>query len=97
MLTLRFERNVIAFIHVSWLDPDKIPAEWIPLVLEQLVALKRAVPIDQYTDAAIAAPKRAMARARAEHYAAKKAEQEKALEAEATPVELPDLDPEAAS
>ena len=24
MLTLRFERNVIAFIHVSWLDPDKI-------------------------------------------------------------------------
>src|ERR1700722_13435224 len=24
MLTLRFERNVTAFIHVSWLDPDKI-------------------------------------------------------------------------
>jgi predicted dehydrogenase len=24
MITLRFERNVIAFIHVSWLDPDKI-------------------------------------------------------------------------
>jgi predicted dehydrogenase len=24
MLTLRFERNVIASIHVSWLDPDKI-------------------------------------------------------------------------
>jgi predicted dehydrogenase len=24
MLTLRFERNIIAFIHVSWLDPDKI-------------------------------------------------------------------------
>ena len=24
MLTLRFERNMIAFIHVSWLDPDKI-------------------------------------------------------------------------
>jgi predicted dehydrogenase len=24
MLTLRFERNIIAFVHVSWLDPDKI-------------------------------------------------------------------------
>ena len=24
MLTLRFSKNVIAFIHVSWLDPDKI-------------------------------------------------------------------------
>ena len=24
MLTLHFERNVIAFVHVSWLDPDKI-------------------------------------------------------------------------
>src|ERR1700675_1296709 len=24
MLALRFERNIIAFVHVSWLDPDKI-------------------------------------------------------------------------
>jgi hypothetical protein len=58
-------------LHANGLDPEKIPAECVPTVLEMLVSLKRAVPASQFTDAAIAAPRIEAARARAARQAEK--------------------------
>jgi hypothetical protein len=60
-----FTMWMMSSLYGAGLDPEKVPAEWIPQVLEQLVMTGRAVPIDKYTDAAIAAPRLAAARARA--------------------------------
>jgi hypothetical protein len=62
-------------LYGAGLDPDKIPAEWIPHVLQSLVMTGRAVPISQFTDAAMAAPRLKALRARA----GQKAAEEKAL------------------
>jgi hypothetical protein len=60
---------MMSSLYAAGLDPEKVPAEWLPAVLDQLVMTKRAVPIGEYTDAAIAAPRLAAMRARAEAYA----------------------------
>lgn len=51
-------------MYAAGLDPDKIPAEWVAPVLDMLVSTKRAVPISEYSDAAIASRRFAQARAR---------------------------------
>jgi hypothetical protein len=62
-------------LYCAGLNVEEIPPEMVPLVLENLVILKRAVPIDQFTDAARAAPQLKAARARAQAHAKKLAEQ----------------------
>lgn len=56
---------MISGLYAAGLDPETIPAEWIPEVLYQLVKARRILPISEYTDAAVAAPKIAAMRARA--------------------------------
>jgi hypothetical protein len=74
-------------LYGAGLDPDKIPAEWIPHVLHTLVMTGRAVPISEFTDAAMAAPKLKALRARA----AEKRAADQAL-AEAAEEALPALE-----
>jgi hypothetical protein len=66
-----FTMWMISSLHANGLDPATIPPEMLPLVLDQLVTLGRAVPIEKYTDAAIAAPRLAKIRAMATERAAK--------------------------
>jgi hypothetical protein len=92
-----YSRWMNASLYAAGLDPARIPPELIPDVLEMLVATRRAVPIDKFTDAAIAAPKLAEARARAEAYAEKQAELAakrgpQPPEVEAPPVEAPPVE-----
>jgi hypothetical protein len=77
---------MMSSLYGAGLNPEIIPAEWIPAVLDQLVMTGRAVPISKFTDAAQAAPKLRAARARAEAYAAKKAAEAEAIPA---PIEAP--------
>jgi hypothetical protein len=86
---------LVCSFYANGLDPEKVPAGWIPLVLEYLEKLRRVVPISQYTDAGIAAPRLQAAKARCEAYKAKQAElqaQQAAMAAPA-PVEQPGAEP----
>jgi hypothetical protein len=79
---------MMASLYANGLDPEKIPAEWMPHVLDMLVSTGRTLPINKYTDAAIAAPQLAQMRAAVTATAAAKAA--------AAPVEPP-APPEATS
>lgn len=68
-----FTKWMMSSLYAAGLDPERIPPEWIPHVLDQLVSTGRAVPVGDYIDSAVAAPKLAALRARAARTAAEKA------------------------
>lgn len=77
-------------LYANGIDPEWVPAEWLPYVLDQLVQTNRAVPVTKYTDAALAAPKLAAIRAKAEQAAKEKAKKEAASAANLpAPPEVP--------
>jgi hypothetical protein len=65
---------MLASLYGAGLDPDKIPARWVPVVLDNLVRTGRAVPVDKFTDAGRAGPKLRAKRAAAQAYAEKQAQ-----------------------
>jgi len=75
---------VMSSLYAAGLDPEKIPPEWIPQVMDQLVRTDRAVPITEYTDAALAAPRLKAMRARVADKAAALAAAEAATTEAAT-------------
>lgn len=46
---------MISGLYAAGLDPEAIPARWIPQVLDRLVESKRLVPASEYIESAVAA------------------------------------------
>jgi hypothetical protein len=61
----RYTHWSMTTLYANGLDPEKIPADYIPRVLDYLVKTNRAIPINRYTDSGIAAPILREKRARA--------------------------------